>query len=182
MFDHDAYIFELPVYSIPEDLYYDKFDAYKAQLVDRLSTGGGDRESHQRLIDSQSSMLLKEFWGSWRYNQAVGFVGVLPLGCQLRGEVWLSAAKRIERRLKDRRIEHRSKGFEMTVRPAETSPEILSRLLEQLRYLSQGKLLKRRYLDLRQIRTLGQFIDWRSLLDKSTELGAVGFRREIEYP
>lgn len=166
MFDTDIYVFELPVYSISEDRHYSDFRTYKERLVERLCRGGSSREHCQAFVEGQH-FHLEEFGGGWRYNQIVGFVGILPLGCQLRGEVWLSGAKRVQRKLRHKRIEHRAKGFEMTVRTDHDSGMIFRSLLDNLRALEKGSLLRRRHLDLRAIMMAGPFLNWRELIDKS---------------
>jgi hypothetical protein len=176
MFDTDAYVFELPVYSLSEDRYYDEFCTYKERLVERLCRGGGSREDHQEFVNGLP-FLLEEFGGRWRYNQIVGFVGVLPLGCQLRGEIWLSTAKRIQRKLRYKRIEHRAKGFEMTVKPEDDSEHIFLSLLDNLRALGKGSLLRRRHLDFRAIMAVGPLVNWRELINKSTERAVGGARK-----
>lgn len=168
MFDTDIYVFELPVYSFSEAWYYAEYKKYKARLVEKLCRGGSDREHYQAHVEGLS-FLLEEFGGGWRYNQIVGFVGILPLGCQLRGEVWLSEARSVQRKLRHKRIKHQAKGFEMTVRPDHDSGMIFRNLLDNLRVLEKSELLRRRHLDLRAIMMAGPFLNWRELIEKSTK-------------
>lgn len=176
MFDSDVYVIEVPVYSVSEGRYDAEFCTYKERLVERLCQGGGSREDHQGFVNGLPR-LLEEFGGRWRYNQIVGFVGILPLGCQLRGYIWLSMAKRVQRKLRCKRIECRAKGFEMTVRNEDDSEKIFCSLLDNLRALEKGDLLRRRHLDLRAIMAVGPFINWRELVDKEHDRGGVPAKR-----
>jgi len=99
----------------------------------------------------------------WRYNEIIGYLRLYFLGTQVRAEYWRVNRKRI--------VRTRRKIFQFwtwkvapeTELPVNgSSAEIYKAVQEHVE--SCRAALKGRFVDTRQLTTIGHYIDWRALL------------------
>jgi hypothetical protein len=167
----DQYFFELPIYLEVEDNYDERFEqlleAEAVKLWRRESDPRKDLAWHRQQGERWREAYLRAYGGRWRYNQIFGFLGIYPLGGQLRGDTWYSTKKLARRNIARKDIAWCGKAFEMDVRPEQSSAEIFEQLRKTIRCLRHGAPYKRRFLDIRSLELAGPFLDWRRLMDIS---------------
>lgn len=178
----DQHIFELPIYLEPEKNYYERFEELvEARTVESWRRTGDPRKDldwHRQRTDRWREMYLRGYGGRWAYNQIFGFLGIYPLGDQLRGATWYSSKKLARRNITRKEIDLYGKAFEMTVREDQTSEEIFSNLMAEIQALRTERPYKRRFLCTRSLELAGPFFNWRKLMDISTQCGLFGVRVE----
>lgn len=174
----DQHFFELPIYIEREDSYYERLDQRIETRAEEAwrKTGNPqkDLEWHRQHGERWRDVYLRSYGGRWAYNQIFGFLGIYPLGDQLRGATWFSTKKLVRRDISRKDIDLHGKAFELTVRPSRNSQEIFSELMEEIQSLRRERPYKGRYLDTRPLELAGPFLDWRRLMDVSSNCGLYG--------
>lgn len=178
----DQHFFELPIYLESESAYYRRLNEQVEQSAQhswqRTNDPRKDLDWHRRIARSRYHLALQRYGGAWTYNQIVGFLGIYPLGDQLRGATWYSERKLVRRTTGRREIGLDAKAFELTVPPQQQSAEIFSALLQEVCELRKHKPYKGRHLDIRALELGGPFLDWRRLMDISQRTGLYGVHIE----
>lgn len=168
----DQNFFELPIYFEPKDTYDERFsrllEARAQEAWQRTADPRKDLDWHRRRVERSYSLCLARYGGEWAYNQICGFLGIYPLGDQLRGTTWYSQNKLVRRTTARKDIREHKQAFELTVYPSQDSREIFMALLAKIQWLRRQPPYKRRFLDTRPLELAGRFLDWRRLMDFST--------------
>ncbi len=86
----------------------------------------------------------------------------------MRGELWFTNAKKIRRDLKRKKIFHRGKAFERSIRITMSSPEIFDIIKDELERLKSEPPIKGRYMDIDVFSNVGQYVDWRQFCNLKT--------------
>lgn len=173
----DEHFFELPIYLESEERYYERFDrileAKAKEAWQRSADPRKDLNWYRQRKRRLSEIYLRQYGGTWAYNQIFGFLGIYPLGDQLRGATWYSTKKLSRRDIKSKEIDFYAKAFELTIYPDQDSSEIFDSLMAEVVSLRQDYPYRRRYLETRQLELTGPFFDWRRLIDISMQCGRV---------
>jgi len=158
----ERYFFEIPIYRVSEERFNEGYDRDLLRWLDSIP----GLDVHQISEDLRTRM-EQHFWetygGPWRFNQAVGWLRLYVLGSQIRGEIWMSAAKRLQRK-GSRRFRHEGKAFEMHCGHTESSRDICSELADELHRFQREHRSGRLHLDLECFEMLSPFIDWHQLV------------------
>lgn len=169
----DQMFLEIPVYTVAENVFYQGFDAFVERVVEArfavLRPMGTERDLTRLRAQAESERydLVRAFGGPWKYNQICGYIGIFPLGDQLRGDAWFQQGRIYKRSTKRRNFEWYGKAFEITVDSEDTSSEIMAHLLREVRALQRERPFKGRYIDLEGFARVGPLVDWRRLVDLS---------------
>jgi hypothetical protein len=160
------YIFDVPVYRLPEDLYYRQRNAFVAKWKKEAFPDSALRQIHDGNRDhaiATRDHLIGLYGGCWRYNEVVGHIRLHFFGSQLRGEYFGVKAQRI--------VRSRRKLFEwktdklapdVDVPNDATNAEIASLLRQYLQ--DCNKELPRRHIDAKILDRVAPHVDWRALL------------------
>lgn len=176
----DEHFFELPIYLEKESKYYGRFEEILEHVTVEAHRRTGDPrkdlEWHRVRTERWREIYLKGYGGWWHYNQIFGFLGIYPLGDQLRGATWYTTKKLARRDIGKKAINLYGKAFEMTVRPEMSSRAIFDELRSEVRKLCRERPYNRRFLDTTTLDLAGPFLDWRRIMDISTRRGLHGLK------
>jgi len=160
----DRPFFDLPIYRLTEDEYFQQRDQFVEELV--AQSGGRDRDPD--IVRQIEFYAHQKFGGQWIYNEIIGFVRLYFDGSQVLGAYFRTTGKRI--------IKTRKKTFEWVShklaaevslpyspgRPFDpTSEEIVCAVLEYIDRCKQE--LSNWYIDDSQFLRVAGFIDWKAL-------------------
>lgn len=161
----DRFFFEIPIYRISHEAFDQKYRLDLERYWNSFNQASGLSRSE---VSEEFRMSTEQhFWeiygGPWRFNQAVGWLRLFARGSQVRGELWMSAAKHLNRRaLREFRL--LGKVFELQCWPEQESNEIHSEITAELAKFGKefrgGKLI----LDFECFDTMAAYVDWRRLL------------------
>jgi hypothetical protein len=162
----DQYIFDIPIYRNSKDDFYTEIDSSFEKRVEWIISHDPERrpldhEVRQRVHHS----VIAEFGGPWQFNQIVGWLRLFVEGNTIGCHPWWVDAKRINRRMRNKRLYLQTPSDILQARFRNESPnEIYSILLERLVRLSKDNSYNNLYIDLDVFRRIGPFIDWHRLL------------------
>ena len=167
----EKYFYDVPVYRLPRKKYYKDMDGYIEKKLYSQSSGLSKmQEEYYRKYPERKreaeDRLRKSYGGAWEYNEIMGYILLHFLGTQIRGEYWGVDSKRV--------VRTRKKVFEY--KTWKLAPEIdilyepdsLSIFSKIIKYLEMcQKELKGRYIDIEHLKTIGPYVDWKSLYEDS---------------
>jgi len=161
------YFYDVPVYRLKEDKYYDERAAYIRNVL--YPPHGPTAETRKKLLakdphadDFIIGRLQSSYGGPWRFNEAIGYIRLYFFGSQIRGEYYAVQRKRI--------IRTRTKTFEylahkvvpeLDIPASAESKDIYAVILEYLHRCQTE--LKPRYVDIGLFCAVGPYVDWRAL-------------------
>jgi len=145
------YIFDVPVYRLPEEKYYSE----RRKYIDEQIFPPNDPDTETRRQREQNNPgtyvawhdhLERAFGGCWQFNEIIGYIRLHFLGSQIRGEYFGVKRKRIVRtRTKTLEYQTHKLAPEIQLPASATSEEIFRLMME---YLSDcRKELKGRHID-----------------------------------
>lgn len=105
----------------------------------------------------------RNYWAPWYYNQTIGWLQLYIIGTSIRCEYFFIDAKRITRRIKQKRFLWHGKAFELTPSPSDSSETIYKSICDAIKGLN-SRPFKGRYIDLEKFNNIGPFVNWRVLL------------------
>lgn len=145
------HIFDLPVYRIPRDRYYDERDAFINKHAEP-EAGASFRDHLERV-----------YGGPWEYNEIIGYIKLHFLGDQVRGEYFAVSKTRIVRtRRKLFEFQTWKLAPEITVN-VESSATLLQSIYEYIDACRRE--IPRRHIDTEQFDALAPFVNWKALYD-----------------
>lgn len=164
------YFFDIPVYRLPSEKYYEELSIYKNKC---LNDGWSEKDKNlkkqfykkypERKI-SLEEHVFKKFGGQWDFNEIIGYIKLYSVGNQIRGEYFQIDKKRIcKTRTKIFRWETDKLVPEISFCQENTNEEIFDMIYCYIK--DCDKELKYRYLDLDNFLKIGQYVDWQKLLN-----------------
>ena len=162
----DQYIFDIPIYRKTKDDFKAEIDSLVASRIDWIVSHDPkqqtlDQEIHQRIYHS----IIADSGGPWQFNQIVGWLRLFIEGNSIGCHPWWVDAKRINRRMRNKRMYLQTPSDILQARfKNESSNEIYNGLLERLIKLSKDSTYKNRYVDFDVFQRIGPYIDWHTLL------------------
>lgn len=167
----EKHFYDLPVYRLSRKRYYKDMDEY---IKKNMYSGS---PSHLKMMEDfyrkeptrkreAEDRLRESYGGSWEYNEIIGYIRLYFLGTQIRGEYWGVNSKRIVR-TRRKILEYKTwqLASEIDLHREADSFSIFSKIME---YLGRcQKELKGRYIDTGNFKTIGPFVDWKSLYEDS---------------
>lgn len=178
----DTWLFEIPVYRITEDAWVEDVSARTAQWAEadlqRRADHGLPITDHTRHEAEMWARYAERVYG-WRYNEVIGWVGVLwdGPGPAIKGYLWQVGKPTLiawEPRRRYQRGFHpfpffggvpTNKLFELWVHHDDSDSAVYHRLREELaNVVARDGDLPRRHIDLSAFDTTGPHVRWRHLL------------------
>ncbi len=162
----DFYVFDIPVYRVSKERYHSEREKAVETITFAVCEGQGIARS--RVPETVRNI---EFYSRcpWQFNDVVGWVRLFIEGCSVGGHLWWVEGKRLQVRMKKRfYLTATSNSLHTHFPPPADSKAIFQGTLEALESLSKRKPLKGRFMDLSIFRRVGPFIDWRKLIDSTT--------------
>jgi len=166
----ERYFFELSVYRVSESAYYSEFDRHLERFWDETERMHG-RTRQELFPDDQRALIqeqqLREFGGSWRYNQVVGWVRLFVLGSQIRGECWMVTAERLMRRGR-REYRYPGQAFTLNCSRRMSANQIRDAVFVELAGFQKECRNGRCVLDLSSFENAARYMNWRGMLGFAT--------------
>jgi hypothetical protein len=157
----EPYYFEIPIYRCNQDTHTKEMESqlkeYTNEEIKEVAP-----ESYQHWIN----YFHRSMWYPWKFNEAIGWICLYIFGSQIRGDYFLITSKRIGKGTRNKRFKFYGKAFEHSLPRNLSSSEIYQEITIALNMLKKNRPFKNRYLDLSSFETIGQFVDWVSLVDK----------------
>ena len=156
----ERYFLDVPIYRVSREVFEHDFVAYSKNVATKHNWGVAPiPESDLR----RTQTLSEAFGAPWLFNQIVGFARLFTLGSQLRGDYYLSPAKRLLANPAHKRFEYFGKLFELESTSFVSSADLVASLRTELtgavRELRKGTLA----LDLEVFDNILPCVDWRQL-------------------
>ena len=158
----EPYYFEIPVYRC-------KIEKHTMEMKKRESEFDNHEIKETAPISYQNlkNHFHKTIWYPWRYNEVIGWVCLYILGNQIRADYYFITAKRIGKGIRKKRFQYFGKAFEHSLSRNLSSKEIFQEIINQLENLTKNEFpFKGRYIDISTFKTMGEFVDWKSLTKK----------------
>lgn len=145
------YFFDLPVYRIPRERYYQEREAF---LIKNSSSSDDS---------SIRDHLQRVYGGPWEYNEIIGYIKLHFLGTQVRGECFAIRRQRLVRTGR-KLLEFQTWKLapEMSVN-AESNGTILESICNYID--ACGREIPRRHIDTELFDALAPFVNWKALYD-----------------
>lgn len=162
----DQYVFDIPVYRKSNSEFDLETEIGVKQEVEWIVSHDPQRrplshETRERIMDRT----IARAGGPWQFNQVVGWLRLFVEGSTIGGHLWWVDAKRLNRRMRNRRL--RLLTFSDIFHqyfPTEPSNIIFSRIVQRLGEMACEPPYDRCYLDLDVFLRVGPFVDWRALM------------------
>jgi len=171
--DMSTEIMTLPVYRLSRDKYYKERAMYVEGVMYRghkehVEVKKKFHAKYPELKVQFEDYLNNKYGGCWDFNEIVGFINLHFLGSQIRGEYFSVKAKRITRTRK-KIFEYSTFKLapELDVGLDSSNQEIFNVVIKYIADCYK-ELPKGRFINDRQFKTLGPFLDWRALLKSCT--------------
>lgn len=163
---HQIDLMTIPVYRIQREAYYEQRGAFTEKII----FGGSDAEFKREYckvnpdyLSNYKDAIHAKYGGSWEYNEIIGFIKLHILGSQIRGEYWQDDKKRF--------VKSRSKQFKYVTHKLapensfyKEAPniEIYQAICSYVDDCREE--LKNRYIDDSNLKNIGKYVDWKSLI------------------
>ncbi len=161
--------YDLPVYRLEEDRYYEQQRKYIDDVVfppdspfrdDLIARDKDDPHAFEGIKDH----VWRSYGGAWQFNEIIGYVRLHFLGSQVRGEYHAVRKKRVVR-TRRKQFEYLTWKLapEVDIFEPTSNENIYSAILE---YIDDcRKELKNRYIDTSIFEILGPCVDWKAVYD-----------------
>lgn len=158
----ESCFFEIPVYRCNQDTHAKEMKNKEIEYT---------IEEYKETAPSSYQNMINYFndtiWYPWKYNEIIGWIYLYVMGTQLRGEYYFTTAKRIGKGINKKKFKYCGKAFEHSLTCTDSSNEIFKEILTVLEKVNKNETpFKKRYLDLRTFKTVGEFVDWKNLVEK----------------
>lgn len=156
-------LLDIPVYRISEEEYNKSKNTFVENSLYPTKDDFDFYEQNPEYKIRFKDHLNKVYGGMWRYNEIIGYIRLYLFGTQIRGCYYQISQRRMVRTRKKNFVykTHKLAG-ELQVYRAKSNVEFFDVILN---YLADCKneLPKARFVDDRDLKRIGPFIDWISL-------------------
>ena len=157
----EPYYFEIPVYRCSI-----KTHTAEMKSKEREFTHDEWKEVAPESYQNSINYFDRTIWYPWRYNEIIGWIRLYVMGNQIRGEYYFDASGRIRKGIRKKKYVYCGKAFEHHLFGDMTSQEIFNEIISVLEKINKNeKPFKKRYIDLTTFKTIGEFVDWKMLID-----------------
>lgn len=170
----EKYFYDVPVYRLSRKRYYKDMDKY---IKKHMYSGSPNHikmmEDFHRKEPTQKlaleDKLRKSYGGAWKYNEIIGYIRLYFFGTQIRGEYWAVNSKRVVRTRK-KILEYKTWKLASEIN-LHWEPDSSSIFLQILKYLERcQKKLKSKYIDIRNFKAIGYYVDWKLMFEESKNI------------
>lgn len=124
-----------------------------------------EAEFRQPLADNIRLCLEEQYKTPWNYNEVVRWLIIYRQGIDLVGEEWCDRHCRILRNRKRNYCFNTASAIRMRVNDNDSSEKIFQNLLHEIEQYGKELRSKKRYIDVSKLKNIGQFVNWRALMD-----------------
>ncbi|APX14877.1 hypothetical protein BWR17_02780 [Phaeobacter inhibens] len=159
----EKYFFDLPVYRIGKEQYYQWKDRKIEEHLSSWKELGMEVPEHVRL---QADEHLYKKYGPWDFNEIIGYIRLHFLGSQVRGE-YFSAEKKRNSAGRTKVFTYQTHKLAAEVNLWFGTPPTNAQIWEGIQsYIDrcQKELVRGRVIDASKLLALGPHIDWLSYL------------------
>jgi hypothetical protein len=166
----EEYLFEIPIYRTTKEQFYLEVKKYIEKRFLDLDDFSKDFYNKNPIEKENWDQGVRQEYGSvWEYNDIIGYLKLFFYGSQIRSEYWFVKAKRIVKTNKKNFDCHSfSTGPAITIVYEKDSVGIYQKICELIDYYR--KKLKIRFIDTSIFDTVGPYIDWESLYNKTKKV------------
>lgn len=158
----EPYYFEIPIYRCDLGTHTKEMKAKEKEFTIEEYKDSAPI-SYQNMIDH----FHRDIWYPWKYNEVIGWICLYIMGTQIRGDYYFTSAKRIGKGIRKKRFNYYGKAFEHSLTRNLSSNEIYQEIINELEHLNKNnKSFKNRHIDLKSFKIIGEFVDWKLLVDK----------------
>ncbi|WP_148045608.1 hypothetical protein [Salinisphaera orenii] len=163
------YFFDLPVYRLPRDEYYEQRQAYIDSVIFpandpaaaefRIAQEKDDPSAYVAIRDH----LERSYGGCWEFNEIIGYIRLHFLGSQVRGDYFAVSKQRVTR---TRRNTLEYQTWKLAPEVEVHRPQSREGILEAVfQYIDDCRReVPRRFIDASRFEEIAEFIDWQSLI------------------
>lgn len=164
---HTRYFFDVPVYRLAREKYYNERDAYVEESLFPTNSLFVEAARVRDKTDPRQNDMIRSnsqrsYGGCWEFNEIIGYIRLHFLGSQVRGEYYTVRRKRI--------VRTRTKTFEyqtwkLAPEIGIPNPPTQAGILDAIReYLDDCKKeLPRRHADTSMFEAVAPHVDWLAL-------------------
>jgi hypothetical protein len=158
----EPYYFEIPIYRCNQDTHIKEMKANEAEFTVEEYKESAPK-SYQNLIN----IFHRAIGYPWKYNEVIGWICLYIMGNQIRGDYYFISARRIGKGIRKKRFNYCGKAFEHYLPKNLSSSEIFQEIVKELERLNKNeKPFRNRHIDLKSFKIIGEFVDWKLLVDK----------------
>ena len=129
-------------------------------------------ESHQSILNNFHSSL----WYTWQYNEIIGYLNLYIMGSQFRADVFMVDKKRYNKGITKKKYKYFGKTLERHIPRNTSSENIFNFIIEELMNLNRREY-KNFFFDLKTFKVIGNFINWRELVERLNSYKYPEFRK-----
>jgi hypothetical protein len=159
----ETYLFEIPIYRVSEEQFWEDYDTALDRHFLELYPGEGRAAVDEPVQRQVEDRFFDKYGAPWRYNQAVGWLRIFALGSQLRGDLWFTDAQKLTRNPQRKKIQPRGKAFEFSTFPDQSSEQIVTRLRAHVVSAVTDREKPGVVADLECFDNVAPLIDWQAL-------------------
>jgi len=149
--------FEIPIYRTSIQNYSFEMKKMREKYYDKFP---GLKEG--TYFDNYKQLIENNHFYSWYYNEVIGFLNLYIFGNQLRVDYWLISNKRIGKGIRKKKFIYYGKTLEVQIDNTKSNSQIFEFIQSVLEDLEKRKF-KKRHFDLRALKVIGRFVDWKTL-------------------
>lgn len=158
----EPYYFEIPIYRCDRETHTKEMEIKESEYgVEEF------KEVAPISYQNRINYFHRDVWYPWRFNEIVGWICLYIMGNQIRGEYYFITSQRIGKEIRKKRFLYYGKVFEKSLPSNLPSNEIFQLIIGEIERVNKNdKPFKGRHIDLKAFRTIGEFVDWKLLVDK----------------
>lgn len=161
------YFFDIPVYRLSSDRYYQERDEYIDKVLFPKDSPYSEELRARDKADPNQNIVIRDhiqrsYGGCWEFNEIIGYIRLHFLGSQIRGEYFGVNKKRIVR-TRTKTLEY--KTWKLAPEIEIPYPPTQAGILKAIRDYIQDckKELSNRYIDDSMFETLAENVNWVAL-------------------
>lgn len=167
----EKYFFEIPIYRCSYEHYLSDLDKLENKITRELEPIL--KENYPEKFEEIKKSRYMKMSYPYEYNEIIGWIKLFIMGSQVRGEYYFETnlddkekiKKRFDKGIRKKRFEFYGKAFELSINKELKSSEISELILERIKELKTTEQpFKGRYIDIRKLENITEFIDWKSLI------------------
>ena len=153
--DHEEILFEIPVYSMTQELFDKKFEEYI------------ERQRGKYYEDEETRTLFRDFvfpMGVWRFNQIIGYIQIVATESYFKFLLWQGSKKKYSVDAKSKPMISLMDQCYVSYSSGESNEEFRHLLTERISRCYESFLYRHRYIDTTTFDNLVQYIDFSRII------------------
>jgi len=149
-------LFELPVYRLSEEMYYDKFNLE----YEKRKTPNNDPISEEKINQN----IFKDYGGAWKYNEIIGYLELYAQKSDIRCAYYKVNAKRIVRTRKKQYEIYDDTIYKIDIFRKYTNEQLIVKIKELVDNCILQDEFENRFVDRKLFDKMVDYVDWYKLI------------------